>query len=292
MFDVASYHKANSIAEAVALTDKYPSSKLIAGGTDILVRLHEGHQDYRNLVDIHNIAELKKIERLQDGTIAIGSGATFSEIIDSTLVCETLPVLIEGAESIGGPQVRNSATIGGNVCNGAPSADSAAPLLVLNAGIELVGPGTKRRVPVEKFYLKPGQVECNPGEIATCFRIAPSDYQGLSAKYIKYAMRDAMDIATIGCAGACILEKGKIAELRLAYTVAGPTPLRCRMTEKAIRGMAVNEALIQKVKQSVLNDLTPRDSWRAAKDFREHVITVLAERILRELLNIKGSEQC
>jgi xanthine dehydrogenase FAD-binding subunit len=289
MFDVASYHKANSITEAIALLGQYPSSNLIAGGTDILVRLHEGNQDYQHLVDIHNIAELKKIERLQDGTITIGSGATFSEIIDSPVIRETLPVLIEGAESIGGPQVRNAATIGGNICNGAPSADSAAPLLVLNAHAELIGPDTKRLVPVENFYLKPGQVDCKPGEILTCFQIIPADYQNQSAKYIKYAMRDAMDIATIGCAGSCLQENGKITELRLAYTVAGPTPLRCRTTEKAVLGMTVNEALIKKIKHLVLHDLMPRDSWRAGKDFREHIIIVLAERILKEILNIKGS---
>ena len=288
MFDLDSYHKANTIEEAVALLSQNPKAIPIAGGTDVLVRLHQRHPDYRDLVDIHDVAELKEIVMAPDGTIDVGSGATFANLMESKIVTDNIPVLAEGAASVGGPQVRNMATVGGNICNGVPSADSAAPLLVLNAVVVLKGPQGERQLPLHEFYQGPGRVDRQPAEILTSLRIAPEDYRNWSARYFKYAMRDAMDIATIGCAAACTLKGDTVAELRLAFTVAGPTPLRCWKTEEKTRGAVVDQALFQLIRESVLDDLRPRDSWRAPKDFREHIIKTLAERVFEKTLNQCG----
>ncbi len=288
MFDLDSYHKANTIEEAVALLSQNPRAIPIAGGTDVMVRLHQRHPDYRHLVDIHDVAELKEIVMAPDGTIDVGSGATFTNLMESKIVTDNIPVLAEGAGSVGGPQVRNMATVGGNICNGVPSADSAAPLLVLNAVVVLKGPQGERQLPLHEFYQGPGRVDRQPAEILTSLRIAPEDYSNWSARYFKYAMRDAMDIATIGCAAACTLKGDTVAELRLAFTVAGPTPLRCWKTEEKTRGAVVDQALFQLIRESVLDDLRPRDSWRAPKDFREHIIKTLAERVFEKTLNQCG----
>ncbi|MBT7892936.1 MAG: xanthine dehydrogenase FAD-binding subunit XdhB, partial [Deltaproteobacteria bacterium] len=245
MFDFESYHVADTPEDAVKLLIENPNSRLLAGGTDILVRLHEGDKAYRNLVDIHQIDQLKQIAMEADGTIVLGSGTCFNQVAGSEIVLKYIPVLAEGASSIGGPQVRNSATIGGNICNGAPSGDSAAPLLVLNAEVSLLGPKGIRRLPLEKFYLGPSRVDLKPAEIMTDIRIAPEQYQGLTAHFYKYAMRKAMDIATIGCAAACRLAEGKLLDFRLAFTVAGPTPLRCPKTEKKLTGMPLNQQMIE-----------------------------------------------
>jgi len=284
MFDINSYRKANSVDEAIALLSQNPDSIPMAGGTDILVRLHGHNKKFSHLVDIHGVAELKNVTMESDGTIVIGSGMTFTGLAHNPIIRENIPVLNEGGSSIGGPQVRNVATVGGNICNGAPSGDSASPLLVLNATVELKGPDGVRHLPLYEFYQGPGQVDRKAGEIMTCLRIAPGDYKGWSAHYYKYAMREAMDIATIGCGAACKIENGKIAGLRLGFAVAGPTPLRCWRTEEKAIGMGVNEELLDMVENSVLNDLRPRDSWRAAKDFREQIIKTLAKRVLREAL--------
>ncbi|MCP4337708.1 MAG: xanthine dehydrogenase FAD-binding subunit XdhB [Desulfobulbaceae bacterium] len=284
MFDINSYHKASSVDEAIALLSQNPDAIPIAGGTDVLVRLHGHNSKYSHLVDIHDVAELKKVTMESDGTIVIGSGLTFTELAHNRVVSENIPVLNEGGSSVGGPQVRNVATVGGNICNGAPSGDSASPLLVLNATVELKGPDGVRQLPLHDFYQGPGQVDRKAGEIMTCLRIASEDYRGWSAHYYKYAMREAMDIATIGCGAACKIENGKIVGLRLGFAVAGPTPLRCRSTEEKAIGRQANEALLEMVKNSVLSDLRPRDSWRAAKDFREQIIKTLTERVLREAL--------
>jgi xanthine dehydrogenase FAD-binding subunit len=274
--------------EAVALLSQNPQAIPIAGGTDILVRLHQRHPDYRHLVDIHDVAELKEIVMAPDGTIDVGSGATFNSLIESRVITDNIPVLSEGAASVGGPQVRNMATVGGNICNGVPSADSAAPLLVLNAVVVLKGPQGERQLPLHEFYQGPGRVDRQPAEIMTSLRIAPDDYRHWSARYFKYAMRDAMDIATIGCAAACTLKGDTVAELRLAFTVAGPTPLRCWKTEEKARGAVVDQSLLQLIRESVLDDVRPRDSWRAPKDFREHIIKTLAERVFQKTLNQCG----
>jgi len=184
--------------------------------------------------------------------------------------------------------VRNTGTVGGNICNGAPSADTAAPLLVLGAIVALHGPGGVREVPLSKFYLGPGKVDRQPAEIVTSLRIAAADYRGWSAHYHKYSMRGAMDIATIGCAAACKLDGNRVSELRLAYTVAGPTPLRCWKTEEKARGAVADASLLATIRGSVLDDLRPRDSWRASKAFREQIITTLAERVSREALIRNG----
>ena len=288
MFDLDSYHKANTVEEAVALLSQNPRAIPIAGGTDVLVRLHQRHPDYRHLVDIHDVAELKQIVMTPDGTIMVGSGATFTDLMESRIITDNISVLSEGASWVGGPQIRNMATVGGNICNGVPSADSAAPLLVLNAVVVLKGPQGERQLPLHEFYQGRGRVDRQPAEIMTALRIAPDDYRGWSARYCKYAMRDAMDIATIGCAAACTLKGKSVSELRLAFAVAGPTPLRCWKTEEKARGAAADQSLMQLVRDSVLSDLRPRDSWRASKAFREHIIRTLAERVLQKALNQCG----
>ena len=288
MFDLDSYHKANTVDEAIQLLARNPKAIPLAGGTDVLIRLRQGHPDYRHVVDIHDVAELQDISIAPDGTISVGAGATFARLMTERIITDNIPVLADGAATVGGPQVRNMATIGGNLCNGAPSADCAGPLLVLNALVVLKGPQAERRIPLHEFYQGPGQVDRKPAEIMTSLHIAPDDYRCWSASYYKYAMRNAMDIATIGCAAACILEGNRIGQLRLAFTVAGPTPLRCWKTEEKAYGAVADQALLQMVRTSVLDDLRPRDSWRSPKDLREQIIRTLAERVLKKALRPCG----
>ncbi len=288
MFDLDSYHKANTVDEAIQLLVRNPRAIPLAGGTDVLVRLRQGHPDYRHVVDIHDVAELQAITMAPDGTISVGAGSTFARLMTERIITDNISVLSAGAAAVGGPQIRSMATIGGNLCNGAPSADCAGPLLVLNAVVVLKGPQAERRIPLHEFYQGPGQVDRKPAEIMTSLHIAPVDYRCWSASYSKYAMRDAMDIATIGCASACILEGNRVGKLRLAFTVAGPTPLRCWKTEEKARGKMADQALLQLVRNSVLDDLRPRDSWRSPKDFREQIIRTLAERVLMKALEPCG----
>jgi len=290
MFAIDRYNKAQSVKEAVKLLTADPEAKLIAGGTDVLIRLHEGRKDFRNLVDINALAALKEITAEADGTVRIGCLATFSEIMDSDVVNKRVPVIAEAAATVGGPQLRNMATMGGNICAGVPCADSAGALLVLEADLEIRGVDGERIVPVVGFHLGPSRVDLKQGDVLVVFRFRPENYKGLGAAYYKYTMRDAMDIATIGCTAAARLDGDKIAELRLAFTVAAPTPLRCETAEKAAMGKPLSEETLKTIRNAVEKDLKPRDSWRASKEFRLHVIRTLTQRVVRQAVERAGGK--
>jgi len=292
MFNFKSYSRAVSIKEAIRLLGQNPEARLIAGGTDVLVKLHKGKGDFDHLIDIHDIAELNFIRQNDDGDLVIGPLSCFTHVAESPLIRKHIPVLSEAILTIGGPQVRNMATIGGNLCNGVPSADSATPLIALNAVVTIEGHDGTRQLPLEDFFLRPGRVALEHHEIMTAITVSHDNYAGYSGHFFKYAMRDAMDIATIGCTAVCKVEDEVLTDLRLAYGVAAPVPIRCKDTEDKIRGRKVSTQLLDDIAESVADDVSPRSSWRAAKDFRLQIIATLAHRVVKQaILNAGGTIQ-
>ncbi len=205
---------------------------------------------------------------------------SFSDVIASEIVDQTVPVVAEASGTVGGPQVRNVATIGGNLCNGAISADSVASLCVLDAILEIEGIDGRREVPVTEFYLGPGKIVLTHSEVLRSIYIKAENYIGYGTHYYKYAMRNAMDIATIGCAAACKVDNGKIESLKLAFTVAAPKPTRATTAEEFAIGLDINKDNIDSIAKKALEDLNPRSSWRASKEFRLHIIETLAKRVI------------
>ena len=205
-------------------------------------------------------------------------------------------MLGEAVSLVGGPQIRNIGTIGGNTCNGVTSADSASTLVAWDAVVELTGPEGVRRVPLPEFYIKAGKVDLRPGEIQTAILIPKAAYEGYTGNYIKYAMREAMDIATLGCSVNVSLsdDKKTIRDVRIAYGVAGPVPMRAPTAEARAKGREVSAETIKAFAEAVLEDIHPRDSWRAAKAFREHIAVEMAKRALTksiELARASGKPQ-
>ncbi len=172
MFNFKSYCKAGSIQEAIRLLKEYPEAHLIAGGTDVLVKLHKGKENFDCLIDIHDIAELNFISLNDSGDLVIGPLCCFTHVAESALIRKHIPVLSEAILTIGGPQVRNMATIGGNLCNGVPSADSATPLIALNAEVTIEGPDGSRHLPLEDFFLGPSRVALEHHEIMTAITVS------------------------------------------------------------------------------------------------------------------------
>ena len=230
MFDIKSFYEASSVEDAVRALSADPDSEVISGGTDVLIRVREGKDAGKGLVSIHNIPELKGIEMEENGTILIRPATSFSHITNDPIIKKHLNMLGEAVDQVGGPQVRNTATIGGNICNGATSADSASTMCALNAVLTLQGPEGTRDVPITEFYTGPGRTVRKQNEVCTAFRIRREDYEGWEGHYIKYGKRNAMEIATLGCAVRVKLSEDKqvIEDVRLAYGVAAPTPIRCR----------------------------------------------------------------
>ena len=277
MFAFERYRRATTVDEAVTMLGEDPLSIVLAGGTDALVRLREGHREYANVVDVNAIDELREIADEGDA-VRIGAGATFTSIMASDVVADHVPVIAEAAGWVAGPQIRNVATVGGNICNGSVCADSASALLVMDAHLDLVGPEGERIAPLRGFHLGPGKVELRTGELLRSIRIAKPG-PGFGAAYVKYSMRQAMDIATIGCGAALCMVDGAATDVRLAFTVAAPTPVRCPAAEQAAEGLHL-EAALDAVCAAVADDVTPRTSWRADKDFRLHIIKTLARRMM------------
>lgn len=169
MFDFASYHRAATLADAINLLADNPQAKLLAGGTDVLIQLHHHNDRYRHIVDIHNLAELRGITLAEDGSLRIGSATTFTQLIEDPITQRHLPALCAAATSIAGPQIRNVATYGGNICNGATSADSATPTLIYDAKLEIHSPRGVRFVPINGFHTGPGKVSLEHDEILVAF---------------------------------------------------------------------------------------------------------------------------
>lgn len=290
MYDIKALYEAKSVAHAVQLLQEHPEAQIIAGGSDVLVQMREGKRAGAELVSIYSLDEIRGVCLEADKTLHIGSLTSFSHITKDPLIQQFINVLGEAVDKVGGPQIRNIGTIGGNTCNGVTSADSASTLFAWDAVVEVTGPEGVRRIPIQEFYIKAGKVDLRPGEIQTAILIPHEAYDGYVGHYIKYAMRNAMDIATLGCSVNVKLspDKSVIEDVRVAYGVAGPVPLRAKHAEAAGKGQAICEDVISRVGEAVLQDITPRDSWRASKAFREHIAKVLCMRALKEAIELAG----
>ena len=290
MYDMKALYQARSVEDAVALRLAHPEAQIIAGGSDVLVQMREGRRAGAELISIQGLDEIRGVSMDADGTLRIGSLTSFSHIARDPLIREHVPVLGEAVDQVGGPQIRNIGTIGGNTCNGVTSADSASTLHAWDAVVELTGPHGVRRQPIGEFYIRAGRVDIREGEIQTAILIPKESYAGTFGHYIKYAMRSAMDIATLGtsvnvrlCAG-----KGTVERARVAFGVAGPVPLRAVHAEALAAGRPVSMDLAEEFAQAVKEDIHPRDSWRAAKDFRLHIAVESAKRAFIESVRRAG----
>lgn len=290
MYDFSALYEASTIEEAVALRAQHPEAVIIAGGSDVLIALREGKLAGKELISIYGIEALRGVELDGEENIRIGSLTSFSHITKDPIIGRLIPVLGQAVDQVGGPQIRNIGTIGGNTCNGKTSADSASTLVAWDAIVELTGPEGLRRLPLLDFYIRSGVVDLRPGEIQTAILIPKASYENCFGHYIKYAMREAMDIATCGCSANVVLSEDKktILRARIGYGVAGPIPTRAGSAEKLAPGKPVCKETVDEFAQAVLQDLHARDSWRASKAFREHLAVELAKRCLSTSITLAG----
>ena len=292
MYDIKALYEANSVNEAIELMRQHPDAKIIAGGSDVLIKLREGKLAGCELISIFGIDALRGIGMDEDGTLRILPLTSFSHITKDPLINKHIKVLGEAVDMVGGPQIRNIGTIGGNISNGVTSADSASTLHAWDAIVELTSAGGVRQLPIKEYYISAGKVALRPAELLTAILIKKESYAGYKGHYIKYAMRNAMDIATLGCSVNVKLsdDKKTILGARIAYGVAGPVPMRVPAAEEAVRGKPVCAQTVDMFANAALRDVNPRDSWRASRDFRLHLAHELAKRALTESIRLNGGE--
>ena len=281
MYDMKALYQAASVEEAVALRLEHPEAQIIAGGSDVLVQMREGKRAGAELISIYGIDALRDVSMEPDGTLRIGSLTSFSHITRDPLVQKYINVLGEAVDQVGGPQIRNIGTIGGNTCNGVTSADSASTLHAWDAVIELTGKNGARRLPIRDFYIKAGKVDirAEDGEIQTAVLIPKESYENCFGHYIKYAVNVRLSA-----------DKKTVERARVAFGVAGPVPLRAATAEAMAKGQIVSLELAERFAQAVTADINPRDSWRAAKDFRLHIAVESAKRAFIESVKLAGGE--
>ena len=294
MYDMKALYEAESVEHAIRLRLEHPEAQIIAGGSDVLVQMREGKRAGKELISIYGIDAMRGISIDEEENIRIGSLTSFSHITRDPIIQKYINVLGEAVDMVGGPQIRNIGTIGGNTCNGVTSADSASTLHAWEAIVELSGKNGVRRLPIKDFYIRAGQVDIRveDGEIQTAILIPKASYENTFRHYIKYAMRNAMDIATLGCSVNVRLspDKKTVERARIAYGVAGPVPMRALSAEAVANGAEISKEMIDRFGLAVLDDINPRDSWRASKAFRQHIAVEMAKRSLFESIRLAGGE--
>ena len=291
MYDIQSIYRATSVDDAIRALQADPSAIVIAGGTDVLIKIREGKLAGCSLVSIHELGEeLGGITLAANGDVEIGPLSTFRDVTFSPVIREKIPVLGEATDMAGGPQLRAAGTIGGNVCNGITSADSASTLTALDAVLVVRGPAGERRVPISQWYKGVGKVDLAQDELLVKILIPRENYAGFTGHYIKYAMRNAMDIATLGvsCLVKLSADKQTAETVKLAFGVAGPVPMRSPAAEAAVSGLPIEEA-IRQIGKAALQDVNPRTSWRASREFRLQLVEELSGRALREAARKGGA---
>ena len=285
MFAIDHYYEAGTLEEAFALKEAHPGARWIAGGSDLLIQIREGKLAGAELIGIRDIPGLSGVTLDKQENIHIGPLSTFSQVAEDPVIRERIPMLGRAVDQAGGPQLRNVGTIGGNICNGITSADSASSLFALEAELVLSRIGASGFISSEEkeigaFYLGPGKVDIAPDQMLTDIIIRRKKYEGFFGHYTKYSMRNAMDIATLGCAVYCRFsdDLAVIEDVRIAYGVANPTPCRCPGAEKAVAGMKAGEEAFRKLGELALEEISPRDSWRASRRFRLQIAEEIAYR--------------
>lgn len=293
MFDIKWFHEATSVEDAVEWLKKDEDAEVISGGTDVLIRVREGKDAGKAMVSVHNLKEIKGVSIDNNENIIIGAGTNFYNITNNEIIKNNILSLSEACDTVGGPQIRQTGTIGGNICNGATSADSASTMVALDCDIVCVGPNGERVVPISEWYVGPGKTVRDRCEVVTKFIIKKENYKGYFGFYHKYGKRNAMEIATLGCSVLVKLSSDKkiIEDAKIAYGVAAPTPSRAKTAESFIKGKPVSDiSIYEEFGKEALKDMNPRDSWRASKDFRIQLITELGKRSLMEAVKRAGGK--
>lgn len=268
----------NSASELVKILQD-TDARIIAGCTDILPRARQGRFQADCLVDISRIKELRYI-READNQIQIGALVTHTDMADSALLQDAAPALVQAAVTVGCPQTRNRGTLGGNLSNASPAADSAPPLLVLDAHIQLVGSQGHRIMPLADFFQGPGQTALTRGEYVE--RVSfdrPSGRWG--STFLKLGKRSGMAISIVSVAvWLDVAPDGAISTARVAMGSVAPMPVRSQNAEVALIGKTPSLEVFRIAGQAALQDISPIDDLRASAEYREHATSVLVERAL------------
>jgi CO/xanthine dehydrogenase FAD-binding subunit len=275
------YVAPRTLAEAVGVLSRHgPSARVLAGGTDLIVQARENRRDVAVMVDVKHVPETTEL-RLEAGGLTIGAAVPCARIYGDPEIARRYPALIESASLIGGIQVQSRASLGGNLCNASPAADSIPTLIALGAVCRIAGPNGRREVPVEEFCTGPGRNQLAADELLVALVLpAPSAHAG--AAFQRFIPRNEMDIAVCNAAASVTLSADGAAfvSARIAVGAVAPTPLFVRAAGDALAGRPVGAAAIDRAVEAVRAAAQPITDMRGSAAQRRHLAGVLARRVI------------
>ena len=276
------YLAPKNLDEAVSLHESYGQrAKYIAGGTDVLVKIKEGKLAPDYLISLKGILDQERpYLNHETGELFIGAFLTHGAIEKSSIVRLNYPILHDAVKNIGSMQIRNVATIGGNLVNAVPSADGAIPLIALDGKAQIYGTKGRRSVDLGRFFLGPGQCDLDRGEILLEI-VIPPPLPRTGGAYVKHGRREAMELPMLGVGTLLSLEEDNTtcALTRICLGVAAPTPLRCREAEKYLTGKTVDETSLAEAGRIAAEESRVRDSIRGLAWYRREMVGVLVKRM-------------
>lgn len=281
------YIAPKSMREAISLLNRYDGkARVIAGGTDLLIQMRNKTINPEYVIDITEIPGLDQINYDGKEGLRIGALTTFRALEKSSKIHRKYPVIAKAASQLGSMAIRNVATIGGNLCNAAPSAESAPALMGLSASVKIVGTVGERVVPLEDFFTGPAGTVLKEGELLVEIQvpILPTNTRGI---YLKHSMRGGIDLAIVNVAVVVTLGfQNEICEdIKIVLGAVAPTPMRARKAEAVLRGKNFNEALMNKTAQIASEEARPISDVRASAEYRKEMVEVFTRRAIREAFN-------
>jgi carbon-monoxide dehydrogenase medium subunit len=279
------YFDPTSIGDAVALLQQHAgSARVLAGGTDLFLRMHRRAVLPDVVVDLKRIAELANLSYSEQDGLRIGATVTHSEVAEHAAVQQHYGALVTAANWVGSLQTRHRGTVVGNLCNASPAADTAPALLSYGASVTMVGPDGPREMPLEAFFQGPGRTALGPAEIVTALRLPPPP--GRRGWGYARRTRTVIDIALVSSCVVIQASNGVCEDVRVSLGAVGPTPLRATQAEAVLRGQQPSAALLAQASRLAAEEARPISDVRCSAEYRKDMVEVLSKRCLESALRM------
>jgi CO/xanthine dehydrogenase FAD-binding subunit len=280
------YQAPKTLAEAVALLGQAGDrGRPLAGGTDLIAQLREGRRQLDLVVDVKYVPEVNELSFDPARGLRLGAAVPCYRIYEHPDLPAAYPGLIDAVSLVGGVQIQSRASVGGNLCNASPAADTVPPLIALGAVCQIAGPGGSREVPVEEFCTAPGRTTLKPGELLVSLTLPPPA-PGRGSAYLRFIPRNEMDIAVAGAGVSLTLDESRqrCTAARIALAAVAPTPLLAGEAGTALVDGPLAEALFDAAAEKAREAARPISDMRGDADYRRHLVGVLVKRALRTAL--------
>ncbi len=285
------YHRPKTVAETIDILNANSNAAILAGGTDLLVEIKKGIRQHSDLISLSDVNELKFIKEDKENVI-IGAATTHNEIIKSELIKKLLPALAQTSAKVGSEQVRNMATVGGNICTAASCCDTAPVLMAYHANMEIVGRGGAKVIPMKDFFIFNKKTILQKGEVVTRI-IIPKPAQGTGVHYEKFGLREAMSISVVSVAISVRVDHKMVTDSCVVIGAVAPTPRISQNAISLLTGsnlsyLTEGSEMLEKIGQAASDDSIPIDDIRGGAQYRRDVLKTLTQRaVIYAIKNVK-----